>query len=1010
MLPSPALTNEPSPADTERITSPNVSAGATSSGHQEFRQAEGAQLAARGNLTDTAQNVGARPIHPSERSERPQEVASQPSIVSPTPVHIPLSARLAEPRNGPGTPDQQLHPQGTAWSGDSSRGAPAYGLNVLDARLEADAEARSTKRLRLNPAPKDLRHVTRTGYPKAMLDHWTKQLDTHLRLCGGMTAPANDLDRLRYQYLRQACTLGDVPYAILHQLVCHWTIQQSAVTQNLPNVRADIVERAMNMLQIILRSNQGLTNNHLSWFARFPLPTLGDVLYFQDEIGDFLLAFAQHWQRLVESFHLRQVPLTAYELNIILRCRSEILQGTLFTVSRRTMQIPDIAATPLNELFVEDQASEARIAGDAGLPPEEIAVIRQDFYVRYRARVESIRRAAYGSGLERPNPGPQNGGVGFAHPNLPPSQGMQPLAAGAFTPPLAPTYTANQTIPSPGGFNGAHGSPAMQYSRQNGGPQGAFAGYVLPSDGPLHGPSLPRGNRNSGAHGGQVANAANNLVHPSEQVLNSSSWESNVRPQNPSPAHPANRIISAGVQPLASAPQQRPADSEHPRAQFSPRPLSLPQEQRFYTPPTGQAAPLNQAQVPPSQPSAASPMSTSVAPRMPTPVAAQQATQQAIPQQILQHEYPRSPYDWTSVSNGAHLPQLRSPKRRPIRSPIPSSRYFQYVTAFAVKPTHLPPEKGLRQLEFTLPKTDVDKIPTTSRDELTDLPVCYYFDGCHRYRLRLCMRPEEERDVKESDWAMSPSHWPAEFYPSINGKPILLPRKQHFRHDRPVDISSEVVEGANVIKVSFPKRAPNLQKKMTFFIAVEVVVTHRLEFVRSQILSSGYRPVEETTSEITRRLTLSDSDDVIAADNSLTISMTDPFTSVVLEIPVRGRDCKHLECFDLDVWLSTREGKPSKVKGQEPSLADNWGCPICGLDARPGSLVIDSFLQYARNKLVTIGNGKTKKIQVSADTRWVPVLELDLPEEDDVDDGPPATAPVQGSKTSTHTIVEILDD
>lgn len=348
-----------------------------------------------------------------------------------------------------------------------------------------------------------------------------------------------------------------------------------------------------------------------------------------------------------------------------------------------------------------------------------------------------------------------------------------------------------------------------------------------------------------------------------------------------------------------------------------------------------------------------------------------------------------------------------------MESPIPSTPHYQYLSGFAVKPTHLTPQSGLRKIEFTLSREDMEKTSETSAEHLTALPVSRYFEGSRRYRLRLCMRPGEDVEVgvRESAWAVTPTHWPAEFYPTINEKPLILPRKQHFRYDQAVDISNHITQGTNVVKISFPKRPSNFQKDKTFFVAVEVVVTRRHDMVRSEVLLSDSWPAVETAREIAKRLAPGDSDDVVVADNTLTISINDPFTSVMFETPVRGRDCKHLECFDLDVWLSTREGKPSKVKGQEPSLVDNWGCPICGLDARPKSLRIDSYMTIVRNELHARGEGRTRQIVVHMDGRWEPVVNSDEGDDDSVVEAPlPANAPIQGPRMATSSVVEILDD
>jgi hypothetical protein len=316
---------------------------------------------------------------------------------------------------------------------------------------------------------------------------------------------------------------------------------------------------------------------------------------------------------------------------------------------------------------------------------------------------------------------------------------------------------------------------------------------------------------------------------------------------------------------------------------------------------------------------------------------------------------------------------------------------------------------GLRRLEFSLSAEDIQK--TSKRvSEPTGLPVSHYFDGSHRYRLRLCARPEDETEVKDCTWAVSPTHWPPDFYPSINDQPLLVPRKQHFHHDLPIDVSDYVIEGKNVISLSFPKTPSNFEKQKTYFVAIELVVTSCYETILGMVQRSGQVPFAETVDKIAKRLNPSDSDDVIVEDKTLSISVADPFTAVLFDVPVRGINCKHMECFDLSVWLMTREGKPSALKGQEPSLVDNWNCPICDQDARPNMLQIDDYMVQVRSKLLAMGKENTKAIQVAADGSWQPVMEPEEPADDGEEDEVQYGAGTAYKPPALADIVEIIDD
>ena len=983
VLPSPALTNEPSPADTTRNASPNVAIGILSSGNQEHQQG------------DDVFAIADRRLEPGDSLAQPQ----------------PRTSAQRDSQTRETTPAQKR----------------------VMARLAADAEAERSKRARLGLGV-DASQPTADGQS---LDQWIDKINARVELSGGWQSIGNDLDTLRYQYLKQACQVGDTFYVILHQLLCIWSTRQQAASDALPNVPPATVNRAMELLQIILRSNHTLSPQHLKWFGSFPMLTFDHISQIRDEIGQFLEAFAHQWQAMLDWVQKRQMPLTASELINVLKCGSKTLQGALFTVSRRTLQITDDVAAALNGLFGDDQHNEKVIAG-MNQTEAEANASRCQFTTRYQALVAQARQAITpnsGKLCSSIDTGQANDSTNYSirssaqrnQPAVIPSQSHLLQAPAQYnmaqlqmqTAPPMQGYQPSQPFPSPGGPSGQQGEtfqrgpPRLAVSTPGTAGMG-HQQHAASSGSPLQFPT--RDQANAGFPSRPVPHHG-----PHGQILNANMWNQDARAQNQRFPNHAGGTVSSSGEMVATAPRQiSPQYQAHSDIQ-QPLQTSTYPSPVFYQPqrypnqqlhhplqlahPHAQYHPHNQQNAGSPVANVAVPNRTSV--RTTTP--GHQAGPQRRPQQILPHEYPRSPYDWKSVESGAHLPQLRSPKRQPLGVVLPTSRHYQYLSSFVVRPTHLPPAMGLRRLEFTLSKVDIEKTSKRVRGP-NGLPVSHYSDGSRRYRLRLCVRPEDETEVKDCAWAVSLSHWPPEFYPSINNQPLLVPRKQHFHHDLPIELSDYIVEGKNVVSLSFPKRARNFQKQMTFFIAVEVVVTSRHEALLGMVHRLGPISRAETVEKISRRLKLLDSDDVIVEDKTLSISVTDPFTSVMFEVPVRGLNCKHMECFDLGVWLMTREGKPSAVKGQEPSLADSWNCPICGQDARPNMLQIDGYMAQVRSQLLAMGKENTKTIQVAADGNWEPVIELeesaDNGEEEEEDDGarnayrPPAAADV----------VEILDD
>ncbi|KAL6906677.1 hypothetical protein GGI43DRAFT_236964 [Trichoderma evansii] len=344
-------------------------------------------------------------------------------------------------------------------------------------------------------------------------------------------------------------------------------------------------------------------------------------------------------------------------------------------------------------------------------------------------------------------------------------------------------------------------------------------------------------------------------------------------------------------------------------------------------------------------------------------------------------EYPSSPHDWTSLQTSLHLTHLRSP-RRVSSSPGPSSgknRYYQFFSRFVVEPTEMTPHMGVSELEFVIEQEDLSRRPVASEpSELPvgelpmAVPVSRYSNNSHRYRLRMCERrklsDDEVISFDAAKWAITRTHWPSYIYLSLNGEIISPLLKQHYHNDLPIELTNSLVKGANKVKVHMPSFPQNIKENIAYFMAVELIVTLDHDSSRALVTSAPHISVDQTKAEIKRRLQL-DTDEIIVNSDTLTVAVTDSFSSKLFEVPVRGRNCRHLECIDLENWLNSRPCKPSPEAG-EPTMVDTWGCPICGEDARPSNLQIDDYFVDIRGKLLVQRMGNAKKIQIAVDGTW----------------------------------------
>ncbi|KAI1438475.1 hypothetical protein GGR50DRAFT_691338 [Xylaria sp. CBS 124048] len=366
-----------------------------------------------------------------------------------------------------------------------------------------------------------------------------------------------------------------------------------------------------------------------------------------------------------------------------------------------------------------------------------------------------------------------------------------------------------------------------------------------------------------------------------------------------------------------------------------------------------------------------------------------QTTDRLIPPpgvRISQQDYPHTPYEKRSIDNSLHQAHLRSPRRIPKveSTTAPSERYYQAVKGFVLGPTPITPQAYLYEFTFNLTSATTEKF--TSNEKLSGevLPVNRFSDGSLQLRLRCCYQPMTAEPIADHLWVTLETTWPEHIFMSLNDQVVDLKRKQHHSRDMPADITSLVHPGTNTLNISI--LPPKTQRQPhSPYLAVEVVEVLSHNSVLRMIQESGRRPASETREVVRRRLARGlsdvseDDNDLEISGDGLSIDLVDPFVFKIFTIPVRGKTCTHLECFDLENWLKTRLGKRSPcVCGRrpdckcpkEPSFVDKWKCPLCNRDARPYSLRIDEFLVEVRTHLEQSNQLLTKSITAFADGSW----------------------------------------
>ncbi|CAG7559275.1 unnamed protein product [Fusarium equiseti] len=977
VLPSPALTDVPSPNGSNQVDCTNLDSSVHAKSVGPGRPVSNSNM----NQGDS--------IHVATNTHQPNPVAASSTQVRnsiPQHARIAEAATLAMLANPAAT--GQARQAGALPSRVNQHNSPesSMGSSIVHSRPSSTSEHRAKRpRIQEESGTDCQEWLNRIESRKAEFEQ-ARQL--------------NEVESPRYSILSEACRDEDYFYIALHQTLCAWSLNKEPVHRLYRGlVEPAVIDVAFEIMQTILRKNESMSKVHLQWFANFPYGMAAFSRVFpgtdvSKEISTFLVLMTTHWDEgsvakaINKIFHQDQHNERSYEARgdapevvksareaVAVNYRQLVLsqqQAPANTISPPVVrQTPSMVGQNAQQVVRPPlAASVSSSATNTTTPPLSLP-----HFDTLAARVPTD-----GSGAASPtsvNEAYQHSSRGFQNVRRQNQLHIQTAnpEARPLSAPVNQSPFEQQFLPRPSGA----GSPLASQNR------------ALPSNGQIRTPVLPSNNVLSQGR-------ASSFSLPSQGLA--AAHEANA---SNSPAH----VYSAGIPQVRS-----PAQMMYPDYTQA---MQSPQHPPVYAQPNppGHASALQ------SHNYAAQP----TVPRTPTfqgPVTSNQIRQRLPVQQIPLSDYPRGPYGHDSLQVGLHQVEVRSPRRVP--SHPGKGRFYQFVRSLVYEPTALEPQTGLRTLSFTVPERHIQGL--SKKIEGNGLPFCYYSEGSYRYRLRICSQPETQTIPTESDWVVAATSWPSHIFIDLNMQHLELRRKQHFNKDQPVELTDHLHEGENILKISFPAVDQNTIRGYKYFMAIEIVQTISHGAVLNLVQSLRHMSKDETEAKIQRRLRPSDSDDIIIEDETLTVSLADPFSATRFAEPVRGSQCEHLECFDLETWLQTRPPKPPQngggpqQQGSEPSMVDVWRCPICSLDARPTSLWVDDYLAGVRRSLLSGGDMRTKSITVAADGKWAPVL--------DVDDSDDESTPVlqhrnvfngnagRQSRTSSiaaaSTVIEILDD
>ncbi|KAK4179916.1 hypothetical protein QBC36DRAFT_178948 [Triangularia setosa] len=832
------------------------------------------------------------------------------------------------------------------------------------------------------------------------------QIDQHINSLGGMNSMPPHLDRPRLQLLVDACRKDDYFFLALHQLYAIWSLNHLDAHQILKNndiVDTIIIDAGFSTVGELLKRNDHLAPANRQFFACFP----GPIDQLQEHpiprvtmswVGNFLRSMVNEHAALAQEACTRRYPYLLDELQGRLLCYSPIMREILFTANRRRLGVPDsVHAQALEKAFKDDQERRMRDARSLsvriGQSPEEIMSINQTLIAQFQ---ELVRKSDSEKLCLNQQPSVRYGV------------------------PSPPVLTSQQfPLAQPTSFSSPAASLVMQYHHQ----AQQLANHYQQQ-------------RPWDQQTGQLLQAPLQQIQQIQQqrMQQQQPYQIQQQPQMQL-QHQQQHQQQIQQQPQIQQQQQQ----QHQQILQRSREQQLLQHQQLQIEQQRQhlerpyVAPINtqttQTASPQVRRASSASITTPTGPGILQPTSNRQQPVAAVSDMLIpakdvtipRPEWPYEPTDRRSLASSLHQSDCRSPKR--VSKDGTSERLFQAMNRFAIPPRLVRPQNSVYEFKFNVTKDQFGvALRTTRPDQTTEVPSSTHFDGALRWRLRCCKAGPSKIIPAEHEWVTKEMSWPRNIFIKFNKKTLEARRLPHNGKDLATELTDYVVCGSNILSIVIPiSVSEEGNGEQSYLIAVEVIETIGKRSAVRRVWANGLLPEEHTLQIIKKRLAPISDDGLIIEAPDLSVDMADPFTAKMFTVPARGASCTHLECFDLFTWLETRPSKPmvkcfhgtapncgcpNPPTQSEPSNPDKWRCPICLQDARPNSLRIDGFLHSIREQLAQQGKLQTKSIHVKMDGTWTAVVESDdddLSETDTPAAVPSSTSSRKRKASSTPT-------
>ncbi|NXU69134.1 ZMIZ2 protein, partial [Horornis vulcanius] len=262
----------------------------------------------------------------------------------------------------------------------------------------------------------------------------------------------------------------------------------------------------------------------------------------------------------------------------------------------------------------------------------------------------------------------------------------------------------------------------------------------------------------------------------------------------------------------------------------------------------------------------------------------------------------------------------------------------------------------------------------------------------HVFQLRdsvyktLMMRPDLELQFKcyhHEDRQMN-TNWPASVQVSVNATPLTIERGDNKTSHKPLYLKHVCQPGRNTIQITVTAcccvshqegtrrgrvvagaTAQSPISPQSHLFVLQLVHRPSVRSVLQGLIKKRLLPAEHCITKIKRNFssgtipgTPGPNGEDGVEQTAIKVSLKCPITFRRIQLPARGHDCRHIQCFDLESYL------------QLNCERGTWRCPVCNKTALLEGLEVD---QYMLGILIYIQNSEHEEITIDPTCSWKPV-------------------------------------